>query len=716
MIPQYKFTINNGTGQRVAYPIWKDDISLEYSYENNQKFRRGKLSGSITFVGSDYDYIMAASFEQTFTLLIQVSYDNGQYWQEFFNGVFHITDCTVNVDDRSISVKPEVSDKYSKILAGLDKEYDLIKLTPAIQPVTMTRRPMVQLYVPGDSVVSCFLSNMQWEQDANEEDNLIKLVQDYHFKNVGTYMEITLSIGGTFIGIYHRKDSDGEWLMDDEGGQYIVKYFQSGSTENGIRVYARTAPNTVLWSYSQTGFPVMLDFPETFTLESHRSGYSDITASCLNTGVFGRFCLASSTFDGNDAYEIPSDDIVPYNRNYRYCYPYGLEELVQITNNSQANPTEWGVRPDGKYFLKPAPSLNVINYFPIARSNWNYSSLWFCQTPATVQLEERGRKATLLKDAFTLEAVIKALLSVIDPNILFEPSQIYSRFLYGQNPLMQSWGRLVMTPKSNVLVAEYSQPARKAPITLGQVFSMLRDVCGCYWYINDGNQLIIEHISWFKNGGSYSGIPAVGIDITEAENTRNGKMFSFGTNEYSFDKPEMPERYQYEWMDDSTDTFKGQAIDVLSTYVEQGNVEEVTVDGFNADIDYMMLNPSNVSEDGFALLCCTVNNGNYSTSIQNISGAGSMTQNWQLAFYSLQQAFLISDMPAWSIKVNGYTIQAKGIQRKKTQTVNIPVGYITPNMQTLIKTGIGTGEIKTMSIKLTSRMAKTTIIYDTTQQ
>lgn len=717
MIPLYKFLLNNGSTQMATNPVWKDDLSLEYAYEQGQMFRRGQLSGNLIFVGSDYDFIMATPFDQAFALEIQVSYDNGVNWQVFFDGEFYMTDCTIKMDDRSVTVKPKVKDKYSKLLAGIDKEYDLIKLTPAIQPVTITRRPMIQVYVPGDTVVSCFLSDMQWEQDANETDDWYKLRNDYHFSNVGAYMEITLSIGGSFSGTYPNPYELSVWLLDDEGGSYIVKYYQEDGDpyHGGIRVYARTNPNTVLWEYDQEGTAQGL--PESFTLASKRTGYSDITATCINTTIYARLCLATTMFNGHVTYEIPDDDIVPYNRNYRYCYPYGLENLVTMTNNSQVNPTEWGVRPDGSYFLKPAPSLNIINYFPIARSNWNYSSLWFNQTPVTEQLEPYGRKTSELKDAFTLEAVIKALLNVIDPTIHFEASQIYSRFLYGQNPLMQlGWGRLVMTPKSNILVAEYSQPARKAPVTLSQVLNMLRDVCGCYWYLNDSKQLIIEHISWFKNGGSYSGVPAIGIDITIAENTRNGKMLSFGTNEYSYDKLEMPERYQYSWMDDSTETFKGQAIDVLSGYVEQGKIEEVTVDGFNADLDYMMLNPSTVSEDGFALMCCAVNNGHYSTVIDNVRGVGSQTQNWQLAFATLQRAFLISDMPSWSIKVDGYTTQAKGIQRKKTQKVDIPVGYINPNMQTLVKTGIGTGEIKSMSIKLTSRMAKTTIIYDTTQQ
>jgi hypothetical protein len=89
-------------------------------------------------------------------------------------------------------------------------------------------------------------------------------------------------------------------------------------------------------------------------------------------------------------------------------------------------------------------------------------------------------------------------------------------------------------------------------------------------------------------------------------------------------------------------------------------------------------------------------------------------QNWQLSMMKLQPDFLISDMPSWNIKVNGAQTTAKGIQRKKEQKIDIPVGSDEPNLQLLVQTGIGVGEIKTMSIRLTSRMANTTLRYDTT--
>lgn len=741
MIPLYTFKLNNGVTdvKRIVHPVWKNDLSLDYTFEQKQMFRRAGLSGQLTFVGDDYYYIVNTPFENTFTLEVYVSYNNGISELPFWNGVFYMTDCTVNMDDMTVKVRPQTSDRYTKILAGLDKEFDLIKLNPVIQPVTVTRRPMIQVYVPGDSVVSCFLSGMQWEQDANTENSESTLINTYHFGKCGEFVELTFSgtvpqyLTGTFIGTWPETQAEGEWrTFENESHVYYITYFQEftsiqGSTfryRNGLRVYAESNPTTVLWYFQQETYSTdptadYPDIPTDITFTSTRSGVANLTASTATTSVFARWVCAGSTFGTGTTYPIPDGDIVPNNRNYRYCFPFGVDGLIIMSYNHSETPTQWGIRPDGDYYAKPTvSSVNLIDLLPVARTTWGYASIWLAQTSMTNSLEEQGRKATELRDAFTLEAVINALLSQIDNTILFDASQVYSRFLYGQNPLMLAgWGRLVMTPKSNVLVAEYSEPARKAPITLGQVFDMLRDVCGCYWYINDGNQLIIEHVSWFKNGGSYSGTQAIGIDITVAENTRNGKMLSFGTNEYRFDKTEMPERYQYGWMDDTTDVFKGEPIDIVSKFVQTGDVEEVSVNGFNADVDYMMLNPSNVSQDGFALLCCAVSNGQYHTNVESpFSLVAKPVQNWQLTFYSLQQAFLISDMPAWHIRVNGQDMLAKGIQRKKIQQVDIPMGYLDPNPTMLVRTGIGLGEIRQMNLRLSSRTAKTTIAYDTTQQ
>ena len=52
-------------GQTV-HPIYKDDLAKEYELETNQRFYRAKLSGKITFVRDDYDYINRQSFDNEF--------------------------------------------------------------------------------------------------------------------------------------------------------------------------------------------------------------------------------------------------------------------------------------------------------------------------------------------------------------------------------------------------------------------------------------------------------------------------------------------------------------------------------------------------------------------------------------------------------------------------------------------------------------------------
>lgn len=736
MMPSYKIELTNGVTdvRRLVRPRWKSDLALNVAYENGQMFRRTQLSGDVVFVGSDYDYIAATPFENTITLYISVSYDNGESYQPLYSGTFHHTDCTFDADNKSVKVRPQIADRYSKILAGLDKEYDLCKLTPALQPVTIIRRPMIQVYVPSDSVVTCYLSGMVWEEDAVETTSAGTLTDDYHFGKVNDFAELNFTgnvpqyLTGTFIGTIPKTSARGEWrVMENEQQMYYITYFQRIEQSvtsptgymyiNGLRVYSVQNTSQVLWEYEQQDMSDYEDIPDEITLDSKRSGVADLTAELSGTPVYARWLVAKDSIGGGQAYPLSGDDLVSNNRNYKYVIPFGLSDLVVMSYNHREEPTQWGIRPDGDYYQKPDDNISVIDYFPVARSTWNYASMWLCQTEATETIEQSGRTDTLIRDAYTIESVISALLGEIDDSVTFEGTQTYSRFLFGVNPLINSayWGRLVMCPKTNVLVAEYTQPAQKAVVTLGEVFDMLKKALGCYWYINDSGQLIVEHLVWFRNGGSYAGTPAIGIDLTEAVNTRNSKTWSFGTNAYSYDKMEMPERYEYSWMDDTTNIFKGEPIEVLSTYVEEGKIEDVTISKFNPDIDYMLLNPSNVNEDGFALMLCKVTNGAYATDIESISLVPNQVQNWQLTMGVLQNSFLTYDMPSWNLKVNGQATLAKGIQRKKKQKVSIPLGAVTPNQLQLVHTGLGDGEIQSMDINLTSRMAETQLVYDTTE-
>jgi hypothetical protein len=143
-----------------VYPIWKDDLAIEYEMEQGQRFYRRELSGSLTFVGKDFDWINGTAFDALFTLEIRVSRNNGLTWEVYWQGEFTKTDCKWVISDRKVEVKPKTIDRYKKVLEGMEREFNLIELTPEIDQVVMAKRPVIQIYNAGENVVSCFCAGL----------------------------------------------------------------------------------------------------------------------------------------------------------------------------------------------------------------------------------------------------------------------------------------------------------------------------------------------------------------------------------------------------------------------------------------------------------------------------------------------------------------------------------------------------------------------------
>ena len=447
------------------------------------------------------------------------------------------------------------------------------------------------------------------------------------------------------------------------------------------------------------------------------------------------------------------------------------------------------------------------------------SSVWFLPSTYSNTIEQYATDAYVMNDAYPLSSCLSVLLAEIGGGVTFEATTAYSEFLYSTSDVGDLFvGRsreLYLTPKSNITAGEYQTPAQMAPVTLKTILDMLKNTYRLYWFIDASKRLRIEHVEYFRRGGSYTTDAAVGIDLTQMQNIRNGKSWAFAKNEYKFDKIEMPERYEFGWMDDVTLPFKGKPMNILSPYVEQGKVEEIDVAQFTTDIDYMLLNSGNVSQDGFVAMTAEAANavfyGNLDTTQDEqetdivpvaryvggndiymrvgLTGNGTATvvwyiggrrvvsqivinidnaqttyalsapegvtgvaflidgtllvgqvisitrqqdsmletrfvsasidgqtvrmQNGDLSFLKLQNPYWLYDMPAKTVEVNGTQMTVKGITRKKQQTVEIPTEAADPDPLKLVRTGLGDGTVKNMSLTLNSRMAKTTLVYDT---
>ena len=615
MSPTYKFELqvatNSGTVARTANPIWPSGLAKEISRDSNEQFYRSTLSGKLTFIHGDYDFIMSETIDTRFELLIYISYDNGINYQEYWHGKFFLTDCEIDVDSKTCIVAPSADDDYEYVLAGLDKEFNLLDLGPEVQSIKVDKRPLIQVYSPGESVVGCFLAGMWWEQECDPVSNITALRNTFHFYPSYSVRKILVSgsmspqlpsmfTGAVPTGVRYTY-INGPWQL------WVFDDIIPGPTspQQVIRVQIRNGRYDVMWEYIQ--YAGSLVYPVTLSPVAGSGASGNVTLNKLDdTQIFTRMVCDVSSVPGTPTYPIPGNDFVLDNRNYHYCIGYPLNGAIYIYSSLSDNPTKWGKAPNGKYYEQPGADTTVGPTFPIARAQWENYSIWFRYPEQDFIVESKCRKEFILKDAYPLASVIQVLLNEVAPDIHHEAKPEYSQFLYGETDIYHPDYRLFIAPKTNILVSDYDEPAQKAPITLKQIFDMLRSCFKCYWFIDTGEnnikRLRIEQIHYFNKGQSYSGAPEISLDLTKLTNLRNGKALSFATNKYSYNKPEMPERFEFKWADDCTELFEGYPIEVRSKYVELGNIEEINVAGFVSDIDYMLLAPDKFSEDGFALI------------------------------------------------------------------------------------------------------------------
>lgn len=733
MNPIYKHFIkiesDSGTETREVYPVYKDDLAKEYELESNQRFYRAKLSGKLDFIGKDYDYITGKSFDTEFIFVIEKSDDLGKTFTEYFTGKFMKTDCEFNDDDKICTVQPDVLDEYNDVLAGLEKEYNLISLAPKIVRVKYDKRPLLQVYISGESVISNFIAGAYWEQDCDAVTDREMLTQTYHFAFLKMFKEVKVTSYGspaTIESVYRGEITTVENEYTFEGRlepvdniayyMYVKQVWHSKFADTLTVTYEirRTRNDEVMFRYHDILTDLIFD-NVSFDMEAvSDSARGYMHADMTTFSVFTRYMLDVDTIDGKTTYPVPTDDIVENNKNYKKVIPYGISDIVVQTRLLSDEPTEWGLAPNDQYYMEPY-TLEGRKFYPIARSTWAYTSLWFNFSIWDPIFEPRGRKQYTLRDAYPLSSCIQVLLNEFAPGITHEPTTEYSQFLYGSsNPISGSdQFTLLLTQKTNVINGEYDKPAQKAPVTLQQITTMLRDCFKCYWYIEDG-KFKVEHINWFRNGGSYSTNVKIGADLTKLHTTRLEKKWGFDSSKWSFDKVDMPERYQFEFMDTATQYFEGFQIEVLSKYVTQGKVEDISISNFNPDIDYMLMNPGDISDEGFALFGAVRSGSDYVLPYYTYQDGTNEfeLQNGYCSFVFMHPNYWVYDLPARRVRINEKVTYAKGVDRKKKQEVSFPSNSDPDPMQ-LIKTYIGNGQIDKISITLHSRMHKITLKYDT---
>ena len=450
---------------------------------------------------------------------------------------------------------------------------------------------------------------MHWKQDATATDDATAL-GNYHFDCPNVFMEIGINFisGGGYedaYGTYYGNVPNPHgtrWSAQahNADGSYYVELSAEYSSIDPRCAYAFAlykSDGTLVTSDLVTSdlVPLVTDFAKPGA--DFNTDYSNsFRYSYHSFGVYTRMLCDVTAIDGTATYPVSADDIVADNKHYRYAIGYGLHNVYLSTNFSD-EPTEWGMNDEGRYFLPPY--VPGMDFLPVAQSTWADYSLWYNPVWDSV-FELEGRKDYVLNDSYLVADVIAALLKEIDPTVTHAATAEYSQYFYGGSTDGGRLQQLLMTQKTNITNGEYTQPAQNTPITLKTLLDMYKNVFKCYWFI-EGGKLKIEQVEFFRNGGTYDSTGTIGYDLTKTTLPRSGKAWAYGMEPYQFEKPDMAERYVFSWMDETTEPFSGMPLEVLSPYVSKGKKEEINISNFTSDIDFMLLEPEAISDDGYAL-------------------------------------------------------------------------------------------------------------------
>ena len=716
------FTTFESYSKGFVRPIYKDDLTIEYAKENGEMFFRRKLNGYLTFVREDYDFILSRTIEYKFELVLFISYDRGKTWEEYWKGFFYWGDCEFDDDSKKCSVNPSCEDEYTKILEGIENEYDLIQLAPAMKRINYWKRPVFQFYVVesnknggfGASTIGSFQMGCYWEQEANATGNRNTLINTYHFGEIRFFRKAI--VAGSNVeainGIYIGYDTSGSYSTT-----YELRGYNKDGTPNGYKlgVYPDETYGVLAKLLTTDDVLCYTGLNHSFDIDFQHPVGGGATQPCV-ADLSYYTCYGRIVNDIGIGTSLPSDDITDTS-GYGYASPMGIssggqtgwEGFIHFEYLFSDEPTQYGQYYDdnglvGYYKAPRGQFAEQKDFQPISRNSWGDISFWLNNTKwALINLSNNyGCKPIVLKNAYSLASSIEKLIKAIDPSLEFQLTNEYS---YLMTTLMEQI--LYITPKSNILVSEYDTPAYKGEITLKSLLNTLRDMFRAYWYI-EGNKFKIERVDFFMNGMSYNEDPSVGRDLTLEINSRNNKALDYAFNKWKFDKASLPERYEFGWMDECTDIFKGKPLIILSSLVTKNMKEDITISDFSTDINLMLISPSQFSNDGFVMLSCDSNDEVINWNMSQ----GYYIQNGMLSFLYLEQNYYKYDLPAAYYKIgeDGTQQIASGVEKSKVQEVNFPC-LTDPNILNLIKTSIGNGQFEKLSINLSSRNGKATLKY-----
>lgn len=715
--PIYRHTVTINSVATEVLPIYEGSLGIQIDREGGQVFFRLKLSGPLQFVRTEFDLLNAVGMNDTVYYAIELFTGS---WVSVYTGYWNRTDMLVDEDNKIIEVTPNAYDLYDEILAGLDREFNLPQMEIPVTPVKYHRSPLVQVYVRGSNYITNYIGGTYWEQEVTPEGDGYVLENDYKFATPG---QILMYIPGDSSVL--DPDVSGEYVYNGTGDNYLR---DDGAFE--IRLNPSVGGGSFQWEIvekpSDTAVyrkPVDALLTMPYCFEPAPDNFASLTTASecqvYEIVTYSRILCNAATFDGAGTFDMPSPDIAPENPNYTKVAQYAVDSYIGGTDHQTA-PTIYGQFKEdalhfaGEYFVKPGPPSGVTEIYPVSGSDWVDFSAWLYIEDTLKVLLEAESEELLLRHAYKLADILAAMLAELEPGAGHEETSDYSDFFYSaSNAVRGSRKYPIFAPKTNVKAGEYDRPATRAILKLGELLAFLADFYQVFWYVDTSDRLRLEHIRFFRNGGSYTA-EVLGADLTVAVEPKFEKAWGYRSTKYNYDRASLPRQIRWRWMDKQSPRFDGYPLEFVNPFVDKAGYEERVFSQFSADLEFIQAQPGLISDDGFVFLEAELDGSDYIIPYITQAGAPGEEYYLQNGYASLLYAVLtywLDDLPCEDIIANTEAGTALSVKRSKIQEVEFPGDTSIDPMQ-LIRTSIGDGRIRSLELNLHSRTYKIVIEHD----
>lgn len=624
------------------------DWKIKPTREDNSVGFRFKFSGNIVLTDKDFDVIRAVELTDKFKkLYIEIWREVDGFYQKFWYGYFTPFTCKWNLQNSTVEFTPTVIDDYTNLVEGFEIEKNILDIDPA------------------DQFVADILGNTEtltFTEDINVAFFPVGQIPTSYNTGISPLNWGGVAPNVAFIEPYNNTPNPSKYYQFN--GLYKEPVF--------------TTPNLT------QVFPAFYQKPSV-----------NITASEIGADITTQADKENAAF-------------ILYKMNYEllsgtlYRVTMTLIRQIMITKDVnglpsppssgtwvQAEQTEIAGLPAHKYVRITSEfnsQLNASQNFTLR--NTNAGSFYYTRTLAGGSQFDSGR---------WLNDVINFFLNEFQLTLKSDFLQSTVNPVTGEsdNPTRL----LQILQKSDAKYPSATEPATRGFYKFSE---LITDICVLFnlrWWV-EGDYFRIEHVSTLPDSND--------VDATIYSGNKNARS-------YTYDSDNIPHRQTLVLMDSTDDIdFEGLPIEYSAENTSgrtKDNSLELRVSNISTDIAQMILSPSEVTNEGFALVSVENNNGIYSLRDELGILSGRNKSNGYLTVSNIISKFYNHDMPLPTATVNGEQKTFASTQRRRKQE-GVTFPYTEINGFSLVKTELGWGEIDDAELDLKTMLYTTTLKHD----